>query len=250
VHLLFLDESGKPSDKSFGLGGIAIRADQWRELRAGWQHACESCGWPADKEAKWHGIRSGEVPPELAGRLFEALSAAPITCFVVVLRPLAGRQVEGLERFFADDEATYATALTFIAERFQRFLGEQDSYGVIVLDSRQRDVDDRMRRFFDRLQEEGTPFTDLDRIVDSLLLGPSHFSLGLQAADLVVASTLAARSHLGDASRWHKQLLARFARHPATGEVSGVGLKEFPEKPHEEAPSGKLFEPRQQSAGS
>jgi hypothetical protein len=245
MHLLFLDESGKPSDRAFALGGVAIRADRWQQLRDGWNAACASCGWPHDKEAKWHGIRSGEVPPELADQLFAALAGAPITCFAVVLRPLAGRQIEGLERFFSDEEATYTTALTFIAERFQRFLVEADSYGVIVLDSRQRDVDDRLRRFFDRLQEEGTPFTELDRIVDSLLLGPSHFSLGLQAADLVVASTLAGRQHMGDASRWHKQLLPRFASHPATGKVSGVGLKEFPEKPQgEEPPPEKLFDMR------
>jgi hypothetical protein len=250
MHLLFLDESGKPGEKAFGLGGIAVRADRWHELRDAWQAALDSCDRPHDREAKWHGIRSGEVPPALADRLFAALCAAPITCFAVVLRPLAGRRVEGLERFFADEEATYATALTFIAERFQRFLGEQDSYGVIVLDSRRRDVDDRMRRFFERLQEEGTPFTDLDRLVDSLLLGPSHFSLGLQAADLVVASTLASRSQLGDASRWHKQLLPRFARHPATGKVGGVGLKEFPDKPQgEEPPPQKLFDPRSGGAG-
>jgi hypothetical protein len=150
-----------------------------------------------------------------------------------------------LERFFADDEATYTTALTFVAERFQHFLVAQDSYGAIVLDSRHREVDDRMRRFFERLQEEGTPFTGLERIVDSLLLGPSHFSLGLQVADLVVASTLAGRSHLGDASRWHKQLLPRFASHPATGATEGVGIKEFPPRQHREAlPSGKLFDLR------
>ncbi len=64
---------------------------------------------------------------------------------------------------------------------------------MIILDSRRREVDDRMRRFFDRLQREGTPFAELDRIVDSLLLGPSHFSLGLQVADLVVGATLAAQ---------------------------------------------------------
>lgn len=245
MHLLFLDESGKPSEKSFALGGVAIRADRWHELRDRWHTALDSCDWPREKEAKWHGIRSGEVPPALADELFKALCEAPISCFVTVLRPLAGRQIDGMERFFSDDEATYATALTFIAERFQRFLADQDSYGVIVLDSRQREVDDRMRRFFERLQEDGTPFTELERIVDSLLLGPSHFSLGLQAADLVVASTLAGRAQLGDASRWHKQLEPRFARHPSTGAVAGVGLKEFPEKSHgEEPPPAKLFDLR------
>lgn len=251
MHLLFLDESGKPGDSAFALGGIAIRADRWQDLRDGWDASCEACGWPSDKEVKWHGIRTGEVPPDLADRLFDALSAAPITCFAVVLRPIAGRRAEGLERFFADDEATYTTALTFMAERFQRFLVEADSHGVMVLDSRHREVDDRLRRFFDRLQEQGTPFTSLDRIVDSLLLGPSHFSLGLQAADLVVASTLAGRTQMGEASRRHKQLLPRFARHPATGKVEGVGLKEFPEKMKGEEPTPeKLFDTRSSSASS
>ena len=69
-------------------------------------------------------------------------------------------------------------------------------------------------------------------------------------ADLVVASTLAGRQQMGDASRWHKQLLPRFATHPATGKVSGVGLKEFPEKPQgEELPPEKLFDARSSSAG-
>jgi len=245
VYLLFLDESGKPGDRSFALGGVAIRAERWHLLRDEVHAAFEKHGWPLDKEAKWHGIQTGEVPPALADELFSALRAAPITCFVVILRPLAGRQIEELARFFSDDETTYATALMFIAERYQRFLADQDSYGTIVLDSRQREVDDRMRRFFERLQEEGTPFTKLERIVDSLLLGPSHFSLGLQAADLVVASTLAGRFHLGDASRWSKQLLPRFHSHPSTGVVEGVGLKEFPARSHgEDPPPEKLFDLR------
>jgi hypothetical protein len=245
VYLLFLDESGKPDDRSFALGGVAVRAERWHELRDIWQPTLSANGWPLDKEAKWHGIRNGEVPPDLADALFSSLTAAPVTCFVVVLRPLAGRGDERLRRFFEDDEATYTTALMFVAERFQRFLHEQDSYGAIVLDSRQREVDDRMRRFFERMQEEGTPFTGLERIVDSLLLGPSHYSIGLQVADLVVASALEGRRHLGDASRWHKALLPLFASHPATGEIDGVGIKEFPLKARgEEPPPVKLFEMR------
>lgn len=116
----------------------------------------------------------------------------------------------------------------FLAERFQRFLSRLDSHGVIVLDSRRPEVDERMRRFMERLKRDGTPYVTLDRIVDSLMLGPSHHSIGLQAADLVVASALAARRSQGDASRWHKQLLPRFATHPDTGVREGVGLVVFP----------------------
>jgi Protein of unknown function (DUF3800) len=242
VYLLFLDESGKPDEAMFALGGVAIRADEWETLRERWDHVQAEHEWPRDKEIKWHGTKTGEVPPALADAVYAELAAAPVTCFVTILRPLAGRQAH--PELLGSAEDTYATALTFLAERFQRFLARSDSHGVIVLDSRRREVDDRMRRFFDRLQSEGTTYADLDRIVDSLLLGPSHFSLGLQVADLVVGATLAAQRAPGDASRWFKQLLPRFARHPDTGELEGVGLKTFPPRPKGEEPVlAKLFEP-------
>ncbi len=209
-------------------------------LRERWEAALGAHRWPIDREAKWHGIRTGEVPPALADDLYSAVAGSPVSCFVTVLRPLAGRKLN--EGWFATDEDTYATALTFIAERFQRFLADRDSHGIMVVDSRLPDVDDRMRRFFERLQREGTPYQRLERIVDALFLGPSHYSVGLQAADLVVASTLASNGgRLGDASRWHKQLLPRFARHPATGVVDGVGLKVFPGRLGEPEPATKLF---------
>lgn len=109
VHILFLDESGKPSDKTFAVGGVAVAADCWAELRARWE-------------------------------------------------------------------------------------------------------------------AEGTPYQRLDRIVDALFLGPSHYSVGLQAADLVVASTLAANGgQLADASRWHKQ--AAGAIRAAPGHRQGRGRR-------------------------
>jgi hypothetical protein len=53
------------------------------------------------------------------------------------------------------DRQTVVVRMT-IAERYQRFLAQEDSYGAIVLDSRRREVDDRMRKFFTRIQREGT----------------------------------------------------------------------------------------------
>jgi hypothetical protein len=51
----------------------------------------------------------------------------------------------------------------------------------------------------------------------------------LQCADLVVAATVAAERGIGLASGYLKKLRPRFAVHPATGEIAGVGLKRFPE---------------------
>jgi hypothetical protein len=241
VHLLFLDESGKPDARVFAVGGFAVRADEWQVLRDRWRAALEKHRWPLEREIKWHGIRKGEVPPALGDDLLEAIADAPITCFVIVLKPQDGRRQS--PEMFASDEDTYATALMFVAERFQRFLSREDSYGAVVLDSRRLEMDNGLRLFFQRLQQEGTPYLKLGRIVDSLLLGPSQYSVGLQTADLMVATTLGARAGGGEASGWHRRLKSRFAKHPDTGAIKGVGLKVYPsDGDFQEPPPSKLFE--------
>ena len=240
MYLLFVDESGKPEERMFAVGGVAIRADEWGILRDRWLAAMQAHNWPLDKEIKWHGTRTGEVPPALADDVFAAIAGSPITCFAVVVKPLAAKQRR--PDLFGTPEDVYSQSLMWLAERYQRFLARNDAYGVIVLDSRREDVDNRIRRFFEQLQRDGTPYMKLDRLVDALLLGPSHHSIGLQTADLVIASAMAAQRSLGDASRWHKQLLPCFARHPDTGALEGVGLVTYPRTiKADDPPPAKLF---------
>jgi hypothetical protein len=145
--------------------------------------------------------------------------------------------------FFTTDEDTYATGLMFLAERFQHLLAAEDDVGMIVVDSRFREDDARLRRFFADLTHEGTPYSRLDRIVEGLFLGPSQYSIGLQCADLVVAITAAAERGGGQARGYLKTLLPRFARHPATGELDGVGIKRFPETVRRPRRETRLFQP-------
>ena len=159
-----------------------------------------------------------------------------------MLYPDAGRV--GHPELFETPEHTYRTALTFIAERYERTLEREDSHGVIVLDSRERDSDERPRRFFDQIQQDGTQFTKLDRIVDSLLLGPSHDSIGLQVADLVVGTTMAAQAKLGDASRWTKSSTA-VCDTPGDRRGERGGAEGVPRQPGggpSRYPATKLFE--------
>jgi Protein of unknown function (DUF3800) len=240
VHLLFLDESGRlDQGTSFALGGIAIRDADWSTLRDLWQETLGAAGWPLDREVKWHGVRTGEVPPALADAIYAALARAPITCFVCVLDLELGRRDE--PEFFATAEETYATGLMFLAERFQHHLQAEDDVGLIVVDSRHREGDSRLRRFFSDLQAEGTPYMKLGRIVEGLFLGPSHYSIGLQCADLVVATTAAAERGVGQGRGYLRLLESRFARHPSTGSVEGVGLKRFPEREPREREHHRLF---------
>lgn len=239
MHLLFLDESGTPDEGIFALGGVIVRADDWPEIRSRWDLCMEQCGWPGRDEFKWSGTQRSKAASDAAGQVYNCLAGLPLRCLVTVLYTEVGGP-DLKEKFFATPDDVYETAFTFVAERFQRFLVTEDSHGVIVLDSRRYAEDDHMRRFFDRIHSEGTEFAELDRIVDGLMLGPSHYSLGLQLADLIVGPTRASRFKTGDASRFFNLLEPRFLKNPNTGKLNGVGLKVFPGARDED---DRLFEP-------
>ena len=240
MHLLFLDESGQLSErKFFALGGVAIRDADWHELRDRWQETLAAHAWPAEREVKWHGIRTGEVPPALADAVVAALVRAPLRAYVTLLDIELG--ATAAPEFFATDEDTYATGLMFLAERFQLLLEAADDVGMIVVDSRFREEDARLRRFFADLTHDGSPYSRLDRIVEGLFLGPSHYSIGLQCADLVCAITAAAERGGGQARGYLKTLMPRFATHPATGALDGVGIKRFPERARRPREETRLF---------
>ena len=242
MHLLVLDESGQLGKSPlFALGGVAVRDRDWHALRDRWEATLARHEWPADREVRWHGIRKGEVPPRLADAVFAALAGAPFTCYVTLLDCEAGG--ESFPDLFATPEQTYGTGLMFLAERFHHLLVAEDDVGTIVVDSRFREDDARLRSFFAGLTKDGTPYTRLERIVEGLFLGPSHYSIGLQCADLVVACTAAAERGGGDGRRYLKQLLPRFAHHPATGELEGVGLKRFPDQVPRPRDHHRLFPP-------
>ncbi len=94
MHLLFLDESGRLDQGGlFALGGIAVRERDWPELKERWQEALRAHRWPLDREVKWHGIRTGEVPDALADAVFDSLARAPFTAYVVVMDLDTGPEV-------------------------------------------------------------------------------------------------------------------------------------------------------------
>src|SRR3954447_3859976 len=196
MHVLFLDESGQIGQGGlFALGGIAISDANWPELRRNWQDTLVAHNWPLDKEIKWHGIRKGEVPPSLADAVFTMLARSPLTAYVTLLDIELGRARE--PDFFETSEEIYATGLMFLAERFHHLLDAEDDVGLMVVDSRFREDDRRLRRFFADLTKDGTPYMQLPRIVEGLFLAPSHYSIGLQCADLIVAMTANAERGMG-----------------------------------------------------
>ena len=182
------------------------------------------------------------------GRLVSLLKDAGATAFAVVIDTAASR--DSAPDLFGTDDRIYTAALTFVTERFQLLLERVSSHGVVIVDEREKQLDDHLRAFFDQIAASGTAFRPLDRILSPILLTPSNYSLGIQAADLVVGSlhtltrpdadecVLPERRAL--AEQLHQALLPCFDRHPRTGELQGVGIKQVPDE--RQARTSKLFE--------
>jgi hypothetical protein len=176
MRLLFLDESGRldrdnSSPSAASLSVIAIGPS----FAISGNETLRRHNWPVDKEVKWHGVARGGVPPAVADAIYDALATAPFTCYVTLLDLVAGRDQFPADThpFFRSPEDTYSTALMFLAERYHHLLAAEDDLGITVIDSRHREDDSRLRRFFGDLTEAGTPYVKFDRIVEGLFLAPS-----------------------------------------------------------------------------
>ena len=171
MQLLFLDESGRiAEDGLFALGGIVVADTDWHSLRDRWQETLSVASWPLEREIKWHGIRTGAVPPPLADAVIATIAAAPLTSYVALLDLKLGPEMfpPSTHEFFRSADDVYGTALMFLAERFQHLLEAQDDVGIIVIDSRFREEDSRLRRFYGELTQDGTPYMRLNRLVEGL----------------------------------------------------------------------------------
>ena len=156
MHLLFLDESGQLSERRFfALGGVALRDRDWHRAARPVAGNARRARVAVRPEIKWHGIRNGEVPPALADAVVGTLARSPLRCYVALLDIELG--TEARRSSSRTDEDTYATGLMFLAERFQLLLEAADDVGMIVVDSRFREDDARLRRFFADLTKDGSP---------------------------------------------------------------------------------------------
>ena len=150
----------------------------------------------------------------------------------------------GLDRepeFFGTPEDIYATGLMFLAERFQHLLEAEDDLGLIVVDSRFREDDERLRRFFADLTKDGTPVhaAAADRRGPLPRPEPLLDRPAVRRPDRRDHRERRARPRPG--ARLPEEAAAALRRHPATGELDGVGLKRFPEQVPREHGRHRLF---------
>lgn len=121
-----------------------------------------------------------------------------------------------------------------VTERFQyhlqdlsRDLGEKQS-GIIVADHRGSNDDKLLRQVHQKLlHSKGEFISSYGNLIEGLFLEPSHFSVGIQLADLA-AGAVWRKFERGDKT-WFEKLEPTFRRSPA-GAIEGYGLVKSPKR--------------------
>tara|TARA_B100002003_G_scaffold227027_1_gene234293 strand:- start:971 stop:1651 length:681 start_codon:yes stop_codon:yes gene_type:complete len=113
-----------------------------------------------------------------------------------------------------------------ISERFQYFLQDVKSLGIMVSDHRGRDGDKMLRAHHDALVSKSAQNTSgYDRFIESLFLQDSEHSIGIQIADYVAGAVH--RAYSTDDGEVAAILRPRF-RHRKDGKISGHGIVHHP----------------------
>ncbi len=202
MHLCFIDESGTPPSKPnpkqpyFTLGAVVIDAERWHEIA---------------KLIRGYSSRHG-IKGELKWRYFSPHNQQqdnPLRTKTSAERKALGLELAGIIAkspltilaCVTDIEAafTYATvssqrelyhfAYKPLTERFQYFLQDQKSLGIIIADHRGRDDDRLLRAHHDTLiAKTGNSISGYDKLIEGLFLQDSCHSIGIQLADFVAGA--------------------------------------------------------------
>ena len=198
---MFVDEAGTPPNKpekerfTFLISGVILKIDDWPIIAKEFFNI-KSKYQILDKEIKWkyfspahedYGI-SKDKEQELRCELFSLLNQPEKLTAITVL--CDNSKMFG-KSYINDREDVYEICYKALLERFQYFLQEHNSYGVVVCDARDGRSDNKLREKHKEMCYANSPFcSNLSRIVEGILITPSHFSIGVQLADLVAGSVL------------------------------------------------------------
>lgn len=246
MHLLFIDESGNPSPpgrkgpKYFVLGGVIIPEEIWPKLSADIRRL--KGDYSVTGEIKWRYFVAGNRKAEnsllhldpakrdqLRILLFQALARYKS---VKIISVIADVQRAYDDKTIKDDDGLYQRAYKILTERFQYFLQDMEREsgqrinGLIICDHRNNHQDERLRALHQKLvNSEGIFTSTYANLIEGLFLAPSHYSVGIQFADLVAGAVY--RKFDAEDERFYA-LIEPLVRKSPTGKVEGYGLVRLP----------------------
>jgi hypothetical protein len=239
VHLCFVDESGTPPSRAnpskpyFTLGAAIISADGWAAVARkvlGYKlrhHLRGELKWryfsPDNQDAHNPMLVRSAADRKLLSMEFAHLIAG---CPLTIIASVTDVEVAFSYGSVSDQQDLYHFAYKPITERFQYFLQDQNSQGVIVSDHRGRDSDKMLRAHHDTLIEKRNGSrSSYDRLIEGLFLQDSCHSVGIQIADYVAGAIHRAYC---TPSKEHAAILQPRIRTSASGQAKGFGIVEHP----------------------
>jgi hypothetical protein len=239
MHLCFIDESGTPPSKPnanqpyFTLGAVIIRDDDWKDVAQVVRGFCTR--HKLRGELKWRYFsphnssaenpmlgKSAEERKVLSLELAGIIAKSPLTIIACVADIGAAFDYASV----SSQRELYHFAYKPLTERFQYFLQDHKSSGIIIADHRGRDDDRLFRAHHDTLlAKQGNAVSRYNRLIEGLFLQDSCHSIGIQLADFAAGAIHRAYSTKdGDSAKIIKPRI----RAKADGSVAGHGIVHHP----------------------
>ena len=247
MQILFVDESGtapnKPGrQKYFVLGGVVIPEGVWHQVEKELQEA--KAKFDIFGEIKWrffspHNKDKGNSLAHLEegdrnqfrDSIFEIVTSRRSLRILSVVTSVDAAY--DLDHINSADELYHFTYKP-ITERFQYYLQDiergsgVDTYGIIVCDHRGPRDDKRLQELHQRLvKQDGVFSSQYKNMIEGLFIAPSHWSVGIQFADLI-AGAIYRKFENGD-DRYYSRIKSSF-RADSRGDIMGYGLVKAPAK--------------------
>lgn len=242
MHLLFIDESGslspmekhKPEDK-FVLGGIIISEDTWFKIDADLKALKRR--YTIEKEIKWRYFYQNKDKQTSVSHLNEGQKEQLRTGIFSIIAKYKSIKIISViadvglcyqRSHINSDNDLYWFAYKRLIERLQYYLQDlsreagSKMNGIAICDHRERRQDKRLQDMHYKMmhgQEEHT--SSFANILEGLFIVPSHFSTGIQLADMVAGSIY--RWFAKNDDRFYSQIAGRIRTGP-NGKVDGYGI--------------------------
>ncbi len=246
MHFLFLDESGdlkmpiEGNRDYFVVGGVTIPAAQWHQIQK--DFACVKNEFNVHGELKWryfgdrkgqHAISHLDIPEKeaLRKKVFDIVNkyqSIKIMCCVTDIHHACQKySLKSINDLYYYTYKPVTERFQYYLQDLSRTIGSAEP-GLVVCDQQSCGMRDGLLRDLHQrlLQVEGQNTSKYENMVEGLMLAPSHHSVGVQLADIVVGAVGRFFNRKDD--RWFQLLEPSWRRNPKTGKKEGWGLVRFP----------------------
>lgn len=202
MHLCFIDESGTPPSKPnenqpyFTLGAVIIRDEDWKDLTKNIRGYCTRHRLKGELKWRYYSPHNSSADNPMLGKSAEERKAlslelagiiakSPLTVIACVTDIGAAFEYASVK----NQRELYHFAYKPLTERFQYFLQDNKSSGIVIADHRGRDDDRLFRAHHDMLlSKPGNTVSGYNRLIEGLFLQDSCHSIGIQLADFVAGA--------------------------------------------------------------